>query len=115
MEVEQLHEELNALLDFRKEKVRPLCFHYIHRAVSLSVVCVCLQEDILRKMRVLEDTIEAERADHRREVQECERKVVQEKERLKAEMKQKLAEFKTSMMKMTDDQLESVRLGWCCS
>lgn len=51
--------------------------------------------------------LDKERREHDEKISDLERKAVQEKDRLKKEMAQKIKETKANMMKLTDNQLET--------
>eukprot|EP00002_Diphylleia_rotans_P027100 TRINITY_DN5420_c0_g1_i7.p1 TRINITY_DN5420_c0_g1~~TRINITY_DN5420_c0_g1_i7.p1 ORF type:complete len:504 (-),score=125.24 TRINITY_DN5420_c0_g1_i7:652-2163(-) len=81
-ETAALREELSELVDFKLRKT-----------------------EMEAELEVLRKTVSEERHQHTRALADLERKIVQEKDRLKKDMLAKVKEAKTSLLKMTDEQL----------
>lgn len=59
------------------------------------------------KIELLKKTIESDRTEHTRNINDLERRNVSEKERLKKEMLRKIKETKLTLLAMTEDQLHT--------
>lgn len=114
MEVQRLNNELQGLQDFKRERVRPsgnepLSFGIRGRVSKDLRSRLRVQDDLHRKIADRNEELEKLRSEVSNEVVRCNANLIEEKRRLKEEMKLKLKEFKANMLKMTDDQVESVR------
>lgn len=115
MEVQRLNNELQGLQDFKRERVRDVLGSVFRdpghepRSHQGLTVLLRVQDDLHRKIADRNEELEKLRSEVSNEVVRCNANLIEEKRRLKEEMKLKLKEFKANMLKMTDDQVESVR------
>ena len=66
-----------------------------------------LQRELEAELELLKKTLEMERKQQTRDINDLERRNVSEKERLKKEMLRKIKETKLSLLAMTEDQLHT--------